>query len=131
MKFLLNMNMPRSLAKRLQDKGYLFRHAWDIGLSYAEDWEIIEEARRQGEIILTHDLDYGGLLAFTRQSSPSIIIFRIRRSQPDQTFQKLIDILPQVEEYLRIGSIVIVEDQIIRIRKLPFDEPRRRMQANR
>jgi predicted nuclease of predicted toxin-antitoxin system len=109
----------------------LFRHAGDIGLSYAEDWEIIEEARRQGEIILTHDLDYGRLLAFTRQSSPSIIIFRIRRSQPDQTFQKLIDILPQVEEYLRIGLIVIVEDQIIRIRKLPFDEPRRRMQANR
>jgi predicted nuclease of predicted toxin-antitoxin system len=115
MKFLLNMNpyamkflmnMPRSLAKRLQDKGYLFRHAEDIGLSYAEDWEIIEEARRQGEIILTHNLDYGGLLAFTRQSSPSIIIFRIRRSQPDQIFQKLIDILP-------------------------FDEPRRRMQANR
>jgi predicted nuclease of predicted toxin-antitoxin system len=74
MKFLLNMNMPRSLAKRLQDKGYLCRHAGDIGLSYAEDWEIIEEARRQGEIILTHDLDYGRLLAFTRQSSPSIII---------------------------------------------------------
>jgi predicted nuclease of predicted toxin-antitoxin system len=71
MKFLLNMNMPRSLAKRLQDKGYLCRHAGDIGLSYAEDWEIIEEARRQGEIILTHDLDYGRLLAFTRQSSPS------------------------------------------------------------
>jgi len=125
MRFLLNMNMPRSLAKRLQDKGYLCRHAGDIGLSYAEDWEIIEEARRQGEIILTHDLDYGRLLAFTRQSSPSIIIFRIRRSQPDQIFQKLINILPQIEEYLRRGSIVIVEDQIIRIRKLPFDEPRR------
>jgi len=103
----------------------LCRHAGDIGLSHAEDWQIIEEARRQEEIILTHDLDYGRLLAFTRQSSPSIIIFRTRRSQPDQIFQKLIDILPQVEEYLRRGSIVIVEDQIIRIRKLPFDEPRR------
>jgi hypothetical protein len=55
----------------------------------------------------------------------SLIIFRIRRSQPDQIFQKLINILPQIEEHLRRGSIVIVEDQIIRIRKLPFDEPRR------
>ncbi|SNB58246.1 DUF5615 family PIN-like protein [Thermoflexus hugenholtzii] len=125
MRFLLNMNMPRSLSKHLQDKGYSCRHAGDIGLSHAEDWQIIEEARRQEEIILTHDLDYGRLLAFTRQSSPSIIIFRTRRSQPDQIFQKLIDILPQVEEYLRRGSIIVVEDQIIRIRRLPFDEPRR------
>ncbi|WP_448593560.1 DUF5615 family PIN-like protein [Thermoflexus hugenholtzii] len=117
--------MPRSLSKRLQDKGYSCRHVGDIGLSYAEDWQIIEEARRQEEIILTHDLDYGRLLAFTRQSSPSIIIFRTRRSQPDQIFQKLIDILPQVEEYLRRGSIVVVEDQIIRIRRLPFDESMR------
>ncbi|MCL5028739.1 MAG: DUF5615 family PIN-like protein [Bacteroidetes bacterium] len=58
MKFLLNMNLPRHLGKLLMAQGHEFRHTGDIGLSKASDLNIIEQAKINDEVILTHDLDY-------------------------------------------------------------------------
>ena len=40
-------------------------------MSRATDSEIVAEARRTGEVIITHDLDYGHLLAFSGEQAPS------------------------------------------------------------
>ena len=64
MRFLLNMNVPRELGRRLRDEGHEYRHVGDIGMAQASDVVIVEEARTHGKVILTHDLDYGHLLAF-------------------------------------------------------------------
>ena len=82
MKFLLNMNLPRVLGKRLVAAGHLCRHVGDIGLGAASDVEIMVEAGRNHETILTHDLDYGHLLAFSGETAPSVIIFRLRNTHP-------------------------------------------------
>lgn len=82
MKFLLNMNLPRVLGRRLVAAGHPCRHAGDIGLGGARDVEIMAEAGRNHEIILTHDLDYGHLLAFSGETAPSVIIFRRRNTHP-------------------------------------------------
>lgn len=42
------------------------------------------EAGRNSETILTHDLDYGHLLAFSGETAPSVIIFRLRITHPDR-----------------------------------------------
>ena len=94
MKFLLNMNMPRSLGKGLEGEGHICRHAGDIGLSQALDADIMGEAEKHQEVILTHDLDYGHLLAFSGDTAPSVIIFRLRICQPS----KLLDRLRSVNE---------------------------------
>ena len=65
MKFLLNMNLPRRLSGFLSEAGHTCRHAGDIGLAETPDRDIIVVAQGTGEVILTHDLDYGGLLAFS------------------------------------------------------------------
>jgi predicted nuclease of predicted toxin-antitoxin system len=33
---------------------------------------------------------------------------------------RLVDVLPQVEEDLRLGSIVVIDDDSLRIRRLPI-----------
>ncbi|MHC9538740.1 MAG: DUF5615 family PIN-like protein [Vulcanimicrobiota bacterium] len=71
MKFLIDMNMPRRVGNRLNTKGHEFRHAGDIGLAKAADTSIIEEARKNNEVIVTHDLDYSHLLAFSGEPDPS------------------------------------------------------------
>jgi predicted nuclease of predicted toxin-antitoxin system len=79
-KLLLNMNVLPQLGSRLAAVGHLCRHARDIGLERAEDPGIIAAARAGGEIIVTHDLDYGHLLAFSGEAGPSVIIFRVRNT---------------------------------------------------
>ena len=44
MKFLLNMNLPRVLGRRLVAAGHPCRHVGDIGLGEASDVEIIVAA---------------------------------------------------------------------------------------
>jgi len=59
MKFLLDMNLPRGLGPLLARAGHAARHAGDSGLATALDPEIIRAASAAGEVILTHDLDFG------------------------------------------------------------------------
>jgi predicted nuclease of predicted toxin-antitoxin system len=120
MKFLLNMNMPREFGKRLVAEGHEYRHAGDIGMAQASDSEIVEEARRNKEIIVTHDLDYGRLLAFSAELAPSVIIFRLRNTHPDNLFARIMSIWHEIEAPLFEGAIVVMEDATLRVRKLPI-----------
>lgn len=119
MKFLLNMNIPRKIGIQLTDEGHIYRHAGDIGMAQANDSEIVEEARRNKEVIITHDLDYGRLLAFSNTSTPSVIILRLRNTHPDNLISRIIGIWNQIENSLSEGAIVVIEDSTLRIRKLP------------
>ncbi|MCS7065371.1 MAG: DUF5615 family PIN-like protein [Fimbriimonadales bacterium] len=101
-------------------QGHACRHVGDIGLGQANDWNIIQEARNSGEIILTHDLDYGTLLAFSGDVAPSVIIFRLRNVSVDNLLKRLAESLPSVQSDLAQGAIVVIEDALVRVRRLPI-----------
>jgi predicted nuclease of predicted toxin-antitoxin system len=122
MKFLLNMNTPRALGRKLIGAGHECRHVGDIGMERASDVAIMEEAKINQEIIVTHDLDYGHLLAFSGAPSPSVIIFRLRNTHPDNLYARLMSTWPRVEKSLMEGAIVVLEDAALRIRKLPIGQ---------
>lgn len=104
MRFLLNMNVPRSLGRRLVAAGHECRHAGEIGLSFSGDAAIVEEARTRKETILTHDLDYGHLLAFSGEQAPSVMIFRLRNTHPDNLLTRILSSLREIEEPLLRGG---------------------------
>ena len=120
MRFLLNMNVSRRLGRSLKARGHECRHAADIGMAAATDREIAEESRKSGETIITEDLDYGDLLAFAGESSPSVIIFRLQRAHPDRMLRRIVSAWSEMEGPLRDGAIVLIEDAAIRIRMLPI-----------
>ena len=120
MRFLLNMNLPRALGARLATGGHVCRHVGDVSMATASDRGIVEEAKRTGEVIVTHDLDYGGLLAFAADPLPSVVILRLRNTHVDNLFARIRDALPQAEAALREGAIVVLEDAAIRVRRLPI-----------
>lgn len=76
MKFLLDENLPPSLASHLTNIGYAARHVISIGYNNIPDFKIAEFAAQTGEIVLTHDTDFGTILALTGSSKPSVILFR-------------------------------------------------------
>lgn len=72
------------------------------------------------ETIITHDLDYGQLLAFSGESNPSVIILRLRNTHPDNLLRRIVGIWHEIELPLSNGAVVILEDGAMRIRKLPI-----------
>jgi predicted nuclease of predicted toxin-antitoxin system len=113
------MNMPRELGRQLAAKGHEWRHVRDIAMARARDVAILEEARKSQDVVVTHDLDYGHLLAFSGEPGPSVIIFRVRNTHPDNLFRRLMSSWSEIEKPLLEGAIVTVEDATLRIRKLP------------
>lgn len=100
--------------------GHEYRHVGDIGMAQASDIAIMGEARGNEEIIVTHDLDYGHLLAFSGEPVPSVIIFRLRNTHPDNLFARIVGTWPEIEKPLLGGAIVALEDATFRVRRLPI-----------
>ncbi len=120
MKFLLNMNLPPELGRRLATSGHEWRHVANLGMARASDAHILAAAKDQGECILTHDLDYGQILAFSGNSAPSVVIFRLRRVYAELMQQRLVEVWPEIEDSLKAGAVVIIEEAAVRIRQLPI-----------
>jgi predicted nuclease of predicted toxin-antitoxin system len=120
MKFLLDMNVPHDLGHRLESVGHAWRHVANLGMSRARDIDIMAEASSQDEIIITHDLDFGYLLSFSGDSKPSVIIFRVRNTHPNNLFTRITSVWSEIEKPLHSGAIVTIEDATLRIRKLPI-----------
>ena len=121
MNFLLNMNVNRDMTAPLQRRGHVCRHAGDIGMSRSKDVEIVAEAKKTGETILTHDLDYGNLLAFSGESAPLVLILRVRDLRTDEIMSRFDIAWSEIESPLNEGAIVSLSDKSLRIRNLPIE----------
>ncbi len=121
MKFLLNMNINRDMAAKLNERGHVCRHVGNIGMSRATDTGIVAEAKRTGEVIVTHDLDYGHLLAFSGEKAPSVIILRLRNLRIADVMLRVDSVWKDIESPLAKGAIVSVSDKSLRIRNLPIE----------
>ena len=65
-------------------------------------------------------MDYGHLLAFSGESKPSVIIFRVANNSLQNLFSRIQKSVKQIEAPLLEGAIVVIEDLSIRIRSLPI-----------
>ncbi|HEX5315779.1 MAG TPA: DUF5615 family PIN-like protein [Candidatus Kapabacteria bacterium] len=77
-------------------------------------------AREHNLIVLTHDLDFGTLLAFSKASQPSVIQFRARDIRPTALGSILLQALHTHENILLEGALITVEAERIRSRILPL-----------
>ena len=120
MKFLLDENLPPSLAHLLQEIGYEARHVKSIGLGETLDSKILAFAETSGEIILTHDLDFGTLMAQSGKSRPSIVLFRFQPVTINDYIHILDLHLPELQSALTAGAFVVIDNLHIRVRPLPL-----------
>jgi predicted nuclease of predicted toxin-antitoxin system len=120
MKFLLDENMPPSLVGLLLSAGHEARHVIEIGYNNTPDFKITEFAATSGEVIITHDTDFGTILALTGKSRPSVILFRWQTITSLSVFQFFQQYLPKLTESLSNGALVVVDERKIRVRTLPL-----------
>jgi len=120
MKLLLDQGLPLSAAALLSDAGIDTIHVGEIGMSEAEDAEIIQRAREDGRVVTTLDADFHTLLALDEATSPSVIRIRIERLRAQALTELLLGVISECEEELQQGAAVTVEPSRIRIRRLPL-----------
>jgi predicted nuclease of predicted toxin-antitoxin system len=120
-KFLANMGISPKTVSFLQKLGYQAVHLHQLGLDRLSDPEILQLARRDGSILLTHDLDFGDLLAAARTKLPSVIIFRLRNMRPEHVHHYLHTIVTKHAKDLEQGVIMTVSGGGMRIRELPLN----------
>ena len=120
MKLLLDQGSPRSTSTLLCEAGFDTVHVAEIGLSTAEDIDIIHRAREDKRIVVTLDADFHTLLALTEATSPSVIRIRIQRLRAQELTNLLLTVISECEEELEKGAAVTVEPSRIRVRYLPL-----------
>ena len=120
MKLLLDPGLPLSAAALLRDAGIDTIHVGEIGMSQAEDAEIIQKARVEERVVVTLDADFHTLLALNEAASPSVIRVRIERLRAQALTDLLLMVIAECQEDLEQGAAIAVEPNRIRIRRLPL-----------
>lgn len=120
MKFLADMGISQRTVEWLRNKDHDIVHLREQGLQKLADEAILVKAKAEGRIILTMDLDFTNLLAWNKESMPSVIIFRLGNENYDKINEQLENVLSQCQNELLTGAIISVNDDTFRVRRLPI-----------
>jgi predicted nuclease of predicted toxin-antitoxin system len=116
MRFLIDMPLSPSL----RTQGHDAVHASDISLQRAPDTHILALAKAEARTIVTADRAYPHLLALARAVEPSLILFRSGDWSDAAVEHRMREVLSALAEAEIAQSIVVVEHDRIRRRRLPI-----------
>lgn len=120
MRLLIDMNLSPRWVQTLQRVGLEAAHWSSIGPPNAADAEIMAHARTGGWTVLTHDLDFGTILASTQGRKPSVVQIRADDLSPDAIGPQIIAALRQMAVELENGALLTVDPKRTRLRVLPL-----------
>lgn len=119
-RFLLDMGIARSTAEYLRHQGHDVVHLHDQGLERLPDDQIVVKATEERRSIVTHDLDFGRIVALSGSTVPSIVTLRLSDMTPAQVNSALKTVLGEAGPALERGALVTITDTGVRIRALPL-----------
>ena len=122
--FLTDENISPESAAHLETLGYPCRSLCREGPRRLSDQKVVDLAKREGRVIVTHDLDFGQIYYFAEEGQMGILVLRLRH----QTVEVVNDVLQRflwsealTEQQLR-KSLVILSETIYRVYQGPRGE---------
>ena len=122
MKLLLDMNLSPLLATLLLQQGHEAVHWSTLGDPGASDRSLFEWAAKNNYVVLTHDLDFGAILAATQATFPSVIQIRTQDVSPEKILPLLLAVLEQQKTYISAGALLTIDEGRKRVRILPMGQ---------
>jgi len=113
------MHISPLTVETLQKNGYDIIRVTDKLPATASDTEIVQLASEEPAVIITQDLDFSAIVAQSGLSRPSVISLRVANVRPNIITRILISVLPLIENDIREGAIVSVDEKEFRIKRLP------------
>lgn len=120
MKLLIDMNLAPRWVQVFEDAGNPAAHWTDIRPGDAPDSQIMRHAHDHGYCVLTHDLDFGAILAASGTASPSVVQVRTDDVSPEALTERLLAILREYESVLVQGALMTLDPARLRVRILPL-----------
>lgn len=120
MSFLVDVNLSPAWVVLLLANGYSAVRWTEVGANTASDEEIMEYATTHGYAVLTHDQDFGTLLALSRKGKPSVVLLRTSSLRVDKVGDRVLKTVEILAQDIEAGAIVVVEDSRVRVRSLPM-----------
>lgn len=123
MRLLADLHIAPRTVSFLNGLGHDVVRVTDLLPADTPDEVIVQRAAQERRIILTQDLDFSSIIALSGRRSPSLLSLRLSSSKVEIVNAVLQRMLPVLESDLEQGSIVTIEDQRIRLRRLPLNPP--------
>jgi predicted nuclease of predicted toxin-antitoxin system len=120
MKLLLDMNLSPLLAMEMTSAGYETVHWSAVGAFNASDPELMAYAVHHGYVVVTHDLDFGAILAASGTKAPSVVQIRADNLEVKAISRLLVIALKQSKQALEQGALLILDTLRSRVRVLPL-----------
>jgi len=120
MKLLVDLNLSPRWIQLLTNAGFNVVHWTSVGALDAPDSEIMSYAASQSYVVLTHDLDFGAILAATQRRKPSVVQLRASDVRPEVIGLQVVAALRQLQVELDNGALITVDPTKTRVRILPL-----------
>lgn len=120
MKLLIDMNLSPRWLGVLEAAGFEALHGSDVGPLDAPNAESMSFARNGDLVVLTHDLDFGAILAVTKGAKPSVVQRRAGDVSPEAAAAVVIAAPNAASADLERGALLTVDAARARIRLLPL-----------
>lgn len=120
MKLLLDMNLSPRWVHVLDQAGFDAAHWSTLGAPDAPDAHIMAHARATDSVVLTHDLDFGAILAITHGAKPSVVQIRASDLSPQAISGQVMRALRQMAPELEAGALLSIDANRTRLRLLPL-----------
>ena len=110
--------MSPLLAVEMTSAGFKAAHWSAVGAFNTTDPELMAYAAQHGYVVVTHDLDFGAILAASGTKAPSAVQVRAYNFEVKDTAHLLVVVLKQSARMLEQGALLILDTSRSRVRVL-------------
>jgi predicted nuclease of predicted toxin-antitoxin system len=118
MKFLADENVAKCIAHWLRGSGHDALYAAESQPG-TPDSQWLEQAEREGHLVLTSDKDFGELIFRDGRNSHGIVLLRLNDVTAAQALARLQSVWAVVEAN-PTGRFIVITERRTRVRKLPI-----------
>jgi predicted nuclease of predicted toxin-antitoxin system len=117
LRFLVDENLPRTLARDLVSAGYEATHARDVGLGGRPDRDLYDYAVAHNSIIVTCDLGFADQRRFPTGHS-GIVLVRLPDDTPiDKRRHRVLSVLSSFDDGELRGALIVIDPGGVRVRR--------------